>query len=284
MTSMSATVPMAVASVASTRPVSWARVARSEWIKLTTIRSTFILLGMTGVLIVGVWALGSTGFRQDPSAGDFADGSGLVLNPYSVGLTISIGLAQLAAGVLGVVLVTNEYASGMIRATFAAVPARTPVLLAKAAVLGLAVLAVAIPALFAAFFVSGAILPAGLVQRIGDPAMLRALVGGGLYLAGIAVIGASLGWMLRSAAGAIATFVGLVILLPMLLPLIPLDAVQTVGDYLPSVVGQEVFRLPGLFDDLTRSGIAPWTGFAIFLGYVLAGLAAAAVVLRRRDA
>jgi hypothetical protein len=240
---------------------------------------------MTALLIVAVWALTSTGFVSDSAAGEFPDSAGLLLNPYSVGLTVAVGLAQLAAGVLGVVFVTNEYATGMIRATFAAVPTRIPVLVAKAGVLAFVVFAVSVPAIFAAFFISGAILSSsGLAQSLDDPALLRALFGAGLYLAGIAVIGASLGWLLRSSAGAIATFVVLVILLPTLLPLIQLEAVQTIRDYLPSVVGQEVFRLPGLFDDLTATAMSPWSGFAIFVGYALTGLVVGAIVLRSRDA
>lgn len=285
MTSISATLSLPVAAAPARRGVSLLRIARAEWIKLSTTRSSYMIAGAMAVLIVGVWALAAIGFNSDPSGSDLANGAALLLDPYSVGLTTSVGLAQLAAGVLGVIFVTSEYASGMVRATFAAVPARTPVLIAKAGVLAAVVLALTIPALLAAFFLGGAILSSsGHAHALGDPAMLRAILGGAVYLAGIAVIGASLGWVLRSAAGAIATFVALFILLPVLLPLIPLDAVQTIGDYLPSSVGQEIFRLPGLFDDLDGPGLGPWTGLAIFAGYALLSLAVAAVALRRRDA
>lgn len=261
--------------------VSWLRVARAEWIKLSTIRSAIFLLCAAALLIVGVWSLAAFGFASS-SGGNAV---GVVLNPYSVGLTTSVGLAQLAVGVLGVVFVTNEYSTGMIRATFAAVPTRTPVLLGKAAVLILATFVVTFLAILAAFFISSAILSsASFARPISAPGMLRALLGGGLYLAGIAVIGACLGWLLRSAAGAIATFVALVILAPILLPVIPLDAVKTISDYLPSTMGQQMFRLPGFFDDLTKSDIDPWLGFAIFVGYAVIGLVAAAGLVRSRDA
>lgn len=283
MTTISATMPMPAET--PRRGIALRRVLRSEWIKLSTTRSSYLLFGMIAFLIVGVWALAAIGFNADPAGGDPAGGLALALDPYSIGLTTSVGLAQLAAGVLGVVFVTSEYSSGMVRATFAAVPSRITVLLAKTVVLGFAVLAVAILALFAAFFLGGAILTApGQAHSLSDPDMLRALLGGGVYLAGIAILGASLGWLVRSAAGAIGIFVALVILLPILLPLIPLDAVQTIADYLPSTVGQEMFRLPGLFDDLAGSTTGPWTGLALFAGYALIGLAAAAVALRRRDA
>src|SRR5688572_13820267 len=113
--SASSPMPMSTASASTIRPVSLARVTRAEWIKLRTIRSSFVLIGMTALLIVGVWALTSTGFVLDPAGGEFPESAGLLLNPYSVGLTVAVGLAQLAAGVLGVVFVTNEYATGMIR-------------------------------------------------------------------------------------------------------------------------------------------------------------------------
>lgn len=284
MTSISVAAPQRLTLAQARRGVSWTRAIRSEWIKFSTTRSTYLLLGITVLILVGVWTLAATGFVADAAEGG-ADAAGLILNPYSVGLTIAVGLAQLGVGVLGVMFVTSEYASGMVRATFAAVPARLPVLLAKAGMLILVVLATTTPAIFVAFFLSGLILaPSGLDQSLSDPGMLRALIGGGLYLAGIAVLGASLGWLFRSAAAAIATFVVLVILIPMLLPLIPSEIVHTITDYLPSVVGQEVFRLPGFFDDLTKTGIAPWSGFAIFVGYGLVVLTTAAFAVWRRDA
>lgn len=282
--SITTTLPTVASEPTAAGRVSWHRVARSEWIKLRSTRSSLVLLGLTALVIVGVWALTSSGFTGDSDGGGFSGTAGMAVNPYTIGLTISVGLAQLAAGVLGVMLVTGEYASGMVRATFAAVPARLPVLVGKAAVVATVVFLVTIPALVAAFFASSLILGPELQQSITDPDMLRALLGAGLYLAGIAVIGSALGWLLRSAAGAIAVFVALVILAPMLLPLIPLDAVQTVVDYLPSTLGQEAFRLPGLFDDLVGPSVGPWTGLALFAGYALIGLAAAAILLRRRDA
>lgn len=265
--------------------VTWGRVLRSEWTKFVSIRSSYVLLAAAILVLVGLWTVIALGFSEAAQSGELTLAE-RAFNPTAVGLRTSIVLAQLIVGVLGVTTVTAEYSTGMIRATMAAVPARMPVLLAKAFLVFAVTVAVTLPSILAAFFLGNALLaPAGMELPIGDRGVVRALVGASLYLGGVAVFGNIIGWLLRSAAGSIATLVGVIILLPVMLPLIPLDWVETVSEFLPSVVGQEIFRLSGLFDELTRTvDIDPWTGFAIFAGYALVGLAVAGWVLHRRDA
>lgn len=266
--------------------LSFGRVIRGEWLKLTTVRSIRRLLYATVILLVAIWALVGLGFvlstaNREPAA----VAARALINPNAIALLASISLAQLAAGVLGVIFVTSEYSTGIVRATFAAVPRRTPVLLAKATVLVVILWVTTVLALMAGFFACNAILGIeGMARHVWDPPLYRAIAGGAAYLAGIAVFGAAIGWVLRSAAGAMVTFVGIVIILPTLLPLVPLEAVRIAREYLPSVAGQNLFALPGLLQELTRDSLPPAWGIAVFVVYVVVASAIAAVLLKRADA
>ncbi len=277
-----------VAAVASRADLGRSRVTflgvlRSEWTKFRTIRSSYIFMTIALVVLIGLWSVVSAGFAFDD--GPEAQMAAGFLNPVSIALRTAVLMTQLVIGVWGVTMVTNEYATGMIRATFAAVPKRIPVILAKALLLLLVSVGLTVPGLIAAFFIGNSILAnAGLEASINDPNVIRALVGASLYIAGVGLFGSILGWLLRSAAGAIATLVGIIILLPVLLPLIPVELIQTISEYLPSPVGQRIFALGGFIDEQFSVDIDPWTGFAIFWGYVVVGLIIVAMVVRRRDA
>lgn len=270
---------------------------RAEWVKFRTLRSTYVILAIAVVILIGLWSLISFGFSEaigenDPN-GDFGD----IVDPLVVAIR-AVGFAQLAIGVLGVTLVTNEYSTGMIRATLAAVPTRLPVLLAKALLLVIVTMVVMVPAVFVAFFIGEAILTgSALTHSLSDPGLIRALVGAGLYLSLVGLLGMVFGWLLRSAAGAIFALVGVVLLLPVILPLIPLDWVSDVVDFLPTTAGEAIFQIE--VNPLMQAGMQmladegmnfmsnrfdPWTGFGIFAAYVVAGLTLSAWVLNRRDA
>lgn len=278
-------IPASATDLSSAR-VNWFRVLRAEWRKFRSIRSTYVLVAITLVVLIGMWAIVSAGFAFDESEGGPPPGIREALNPVAISLRVSIMLTQLVVGVMGVLIVTNEYSTGMIRSTLAAVPRRIPVLTAKAVLLILVVVVVTLPAIFAAFFIGDAMLStANLGLALNEPDVLRALVGGSLYMAGVGIFGSILGWLLRSAAGAIATLVGVIILLPVLLPLIPLGWVDTASEYLPSTVGQRIFMLSSVLDELTNQvDVDPVTGFGIFTAYAIAGLVISAWVLKRRDA
>lgn len=277
--------------------VGFFRVLRAEWVKFRTLRSTYVILAVAVVILIGIWSLIAVGFSEaigeaDPS-GDF----GGVVDPLIVCMR-AIGFAQLAIGVLGVTLVTNEYSTGMIRATLAAVPTRLPVLLAKAVLLVIVTMVVMVPSVIAALFIGDAILTGSAVTHsLSDPALIRALVGAALYLALVGLLGMIFGWLLRSAAGAIFAVVGVVLLLPVILPLIQLDWISDVVDFLPTVAGEAIYQvqlnpvMQAGMQALTEGGMDflssrfdPWTGFGIFAAYVVIGLALSAWVLKRRDA
>ncbi|MBO0692646.1 MAG: hypothetical protein J2P58_07095 [Acidimicrobiaceae bacterium] len=201
------------------------------------------------------------------------------LDPTSISLR-GIMLAQLAIGVLGVLVVSSEYSTGMIRTTFTAAPQRLLVLAAKAGVFAVMALIAGFISSFAAFFVGQSILSIhSLETSITAPHVLRAVIGGGLYLAVIGLMGLGLAGILRSTAGAIATLVGLVLVLPALVLVLPQGARQAISPYLPSNAGQALWAV-----HQQPHTLAPWTGFAVFCGYAAAALVAAGILMVERDA
>ena len=190
-------------------------------------------------------------------------------------------LAQIAAGVLGVLLITSEYATGLIRTTLAAVPRRLPTLWGKAAVVTGAVVAVSVPAAVAVFLAGQAILGRQhLSVSFGEPGVARAVIGGALYLAVAALLGLALGALLRSTAGGIAALFGLLFAVPILVGFLPGSLADEIGKYLPGTAGLAVTTVHP--DPATSLG--PWTGFGVFCAYALVLLGAAAVRMRRGDA
>jgi hypothetical protein len=271
--------------------VRWLGVFRSEWTKLWSIRSTYIVLALAAFFMVGLSVLIGWGISTAFAEGDFDGPAAALLDTTWLSLQ-GVGLAQLAIGVLGVLTVTNEYSSGMIRASFSAVPTRLPVLIAKAVLIYLVSVAVMTPAAFAAFtLVQNVLEEHGLAASLSDTGVTRAVIGAALYLGGVAVIGSVLGWLLRSGAGAIFALVALVVILPIVLQFVTLDWVSAIYDYLPSVAGQSIYSLGAeagisLRDliDADRTTFGPWEGYGILLAWAVIGLAIAGWLVRRRDA
>ena len=251
------------------------RVLRSEWIKLRTVRSTVVGFAGAAAALVVFGAIFSSFAGGDAQAGPPGTGGDSLSS--SLG---GIQLAQLIIGVLGVLFVTSEYSSGMIRATLAAVSSRTQILRAKTVVLFATALVVTAVASVVAFLVGNAIYAgSGATYALTDPGVLRAVLGTAVYAAGIGVFGVALGFLLRSAAGAIGVLVTLLLVAPVLIGLVP----GTVGDWisklLPGNAGQAIMHVT------TQPGqLSAWAGLAVFAGWVIAFLAAAAVALSRRDA
>jgi len=191
-------------------------------------------------------------------------------------------LAQLATGSPGVVVITTEYATGSIRSTFAA-PQRGAVPAAKATVFGAVAAAAGITSSFAAFFTGQAILPGKDPEtRIGDPGVIRPVIGTGLYLAVPGLPALGLGTLIRRTAGAIAALTGLVLILPVLVQGPPASWQAHITKYLPSVAGQALIGRT----KFAAAGhpLFPWAGSALFCAYAAATLTAAAIMLNRRDA
>ena len=258
------------------RRVTQARVIRSEWTKLRSVPSTAWSLLAAVALIVGVGALYSLLRVTRPPTDPAAVAS---FDPTAVSLT-GVQLAELAVGVLGVLLVAGEYATGMIRASLAAVPRRLPVLWGKAVVVGLATLVLCLPAALAAFLVGQSILSAEHLDiALSAPGVARAVVGSALYLSAIGLLGLGLGALLRSTAGAVSGLFGILFAPQLLAGLLPEAWSDRIYPCLPVPAGVAVTAVQP-----DPAALAPWSGFALFCLYVAVVLALAAWRLRRRDA
>ncbi len=251
-------------------------VLRSEWTKLWSLRSTrwsllfaFVTMAGLGPLIAAV-----TMSRWDR----LSVHERVTLDPINTALG-GYHLAQLAIGVLGVLVISGEYSTGQIRSTFMAVPRRLPVLWAKAATFAGVAFSLTLVASLIAFFASQAILARHHVDvPIGHAPALRAVIGTGLYMVVLGVFALSLGALVRNTAGAIAIFAGVLFVLPGLAHVLPASTFNTINPYLPSNAGADVLSYttdPGM--------LAPWSGFAVFCGYALLAFVASALLLVRRD-
>jgi ABC-2 type transport system permease protein len=256
--------------------VTLPRVVRSEWTKLWSLRSTRWALAVSVIGMAGLGVLIAAVQMAHWQQMDPHDRA--TFNPVDV----SIGgwhLAQLAIGVLGVLLITGEYSTGQIRSTFAAVPHRLPVLWAKAAVYAVITLVLMLAASFTAFLASQPILRSHHVDTsLSSPHVLRAVVGAALFLTVTGLFGLSLGALVRNTAGGIATFAGLMFVVPGITAILPNSWGDKVDPYLPLSAGTDIMAVHP-----DPHALAAWTGFLLFPGYALAALAAAAVLLVRRD-
>ncbi|HSU71542.1 MAG TPA: ABC transporter permease, partial [Micrococcaceae bacterium] len=191
-------------------------------------------------------------------------------------------LGILVLGSLAVLFISSEFATGMIRSTMTAVPRRLPAFAAKAIVLVVVSYVLTVVAAFITFLVSIPILNAyGVSMSFQRDGVLPGIFLGGLYVAGVALIGLSLGTLLRNSAGGIIVLVALFFVLPFatqLLGLVPGDFWQHVNEYVPSVSGGRMLEIGH------RDGfIDPWAGGLIFLAWILVFLVPAVVTLRKRD-
>jgi ABC-2 type transport system permease protein len=249
----------------------------SEATKLRSVRSTVWTLVVAVVATVGIGALITTARVSRWS--ELSPRERLTLDPTTISLR-GVFLAQLALGVLGVLVISSEYTTGMIRTTFAAVPRRPLVLFAKAVTFSVAAFGVATGACFAAFLIGQSILSAKHANvSLSDPGVLRAVVGAGGYLTLVGLLGLGLGTLLRRTAGAIATLFGLVLVLPALTEALPSPWNTDVGKLLPINAGRAMFGVRPSTDLLS-----PGQGLLVLLVTVGVVLALATLALVRRDA
>lgn len=263
----------------STYQLSAPGILRSEWVKLRSLRSSWISLLVAAVVTIGLGVLFSAlrGHDLAQHSGRFA---GEVFDPAETSLR-GIYLAQVAIGVLGVLLITGEYSTGMIRASLTAVPRRTPVLLAKAVVYAVASYVVAVFATIIAFVAGQAALSSyGFGISLSSPGALRAVFGGALYLMIVGLLGLGLGFALRNTGGAIATLFALLLILPALAQALPDSWQQHVDKYLPLTAGTQIVVTRPQGPNL----LPPWLGLLVLAGYAAAALVIGWIVLRRRDA
>ncbi|CAG7610081.1 ABC transporter permease [Actinacidiphila bryophytorum] len=270
--------PVPPAAAAAPRGhVTQLRVFHSEWIKMRSLRSTFYTLIAAVVALIGLGALFSA----------FTASHWASMNPheradFEPGMTSLRGffLAQLAVGVLGVLMISGEYATGMIRASLSAVPGRLPVLWAKAGLYAAVIWVLTTAGALVAFLIGQATMSSKHIgTSLGNPGVLRQVMGVGLYLTVVGLLGVAIGALIRNTAGGIATVFGLLLVVPVLAEALPTSWSNHVNQWLPSNAGQSLISL-----HREAHTLAPWTGFAVFCLYAAVALAAAAVLLKRRDA
>ena len=273
------TAPVFVSAVKPEHRPGIVGVARSEWTKIRSLRSTSWTFLVTAVLTIGLgslFALGRTSRPRgrDPITASF-NAAGFPFN--------ALFLAQLAIGVLGVLIITSEYSSGMIRTTFTAVPQRGLVLAVKAVIFGCVTLVVSVITTFVTFFASQAILNRGTVKygvSLSSPHALRIVIGAALYMTVCALLGVALGALLRSTAAAITALAGLLFILPIMMNFLPVSWHRdAIAQWLPSNAGMQII------EKVTQPlQFSPWVGLAVFAGWVAVAFAVGVVLLRRRDA
>ncbi|MEZ0067279.1 ABC-2 type transport system permease protein [Streptacidiphilus sp. MAP12-20] len=258
------------------RLADFGNVLRSEFCKLYSIRSTFWTVFTALLSNIVLAALVALFLVSRLSTADRA-----TADPVRLSLA-GIHLSQIAFGVLGVLIITSEYGTGMIRATLAAVPQRRLVLTGKLVSFAATALVAGIGSCLAAFFVFEAFLPSGgdgLKASIGDPGVLRAAVGGGLYLTLLGLLGLGLGAVIRASAGAIATLFGLLFVPTILVSLLPQNWRTSIGPYLPMNAGDAIYSLHP-----EAGGLGPWSGFAVLGLYAAIALTLGYFLIKRRDA
>ena len=273
---MSTVTPVFVSVVQPDHRPGIVGVARSEWTKIRSLRSTFWTFLVTAVLTVGLgslFSLGRTSGRGRPITGTF-NAAGFPFN--------GLFLSQLAIGVLGVLILTSEYSSGMIRTTFTAVPQRGAVIAVKAIIFGLVTFVISTVATFATFFASQAILnrgTLGLGMSITSPQALWIVIGAALYLTVCGLLGVALGALLRSTAAAITALAGLLFILPILMNFLPVSWHRdTIVQWLPSNAGIQIIE-----KTTQPLQFSPWVGLAVFAGWVVLAFVAALGLLHQRD-
>ncbi|MDQ1670350.1 MAG: type transport system permease protein [Actinomycetota bacterium] len=252
-------------------------VVRSEWTKFWSVRSTmwtFIALVVVTVGISALLCLAVAANWDDINAADRAQ-----IEPVSQSLS-GIFLGQMAIIVLGALTISSEYSTGGIRTTLTAVPQRLRLLAAKGLVLAVIAFAAGLVTMVPSFLLGQAVLStanAGIEVSLGDPGVLRAVIGGALYVAACGLLGFALGALLRHTAGAITAAVGLVFILPI------------VGNFLPGSWGDNVSKVLNAGGSIMNARpvdnqLDPWTGYFVFSLWWVVLLAIAAVLMRRRDA
>ena len=255
------------------RAVTQWSVTKAEWIKLRSVRVNVVGVAAAAVGLVLLGVLFSALAPTDMGPGGTATDS----------VSLAFGgtsLSQLIIGVLAALFVGSEYASGLIRTTFGAVARRTRVLRAKAIVFGGATGLAMVLGAFGAFFAGSAVYSGNLPSHsIGDPGVLRAVLSVGFYGACVALIGIAVGFLVRSTATAIGLLLGLLMLAPLLVDLVPGTVGETLTKILPSNAGEAMMSVtsPG-------SLLSPMVGLAVLVAWVVGLLTLAAVALRRRDA
>jgi ABC-type transport system involved in multi-copper enzyme maturation permease subunit len=258
-------------SALPTGRVTFGHLLRSEWTKFWTVRSTRWSLVAACVLMLAGIVVAAVQVSQNPIPASF--------NSIDSGVS-GYRFAELAVAVLGVVIITGEYATGMIRSSLMAAPARAPVLWSKTVVFATITFVTMLVAAFTAFFGVQAVVTSHHLQHsLADQHALRTVIGAAMALTGVGVFGTAIGALMRSTAAAISSVAAILFVVPGLVTLLPASIAASINPYLPSsAIGSIATNVH------SAHTLRPWIGLAVFAGYTAALVAAAAVRLRTRDA
>jgi ABC-type transport system involved in multi-copper enzyme maturation permease subunit len=256
--------------------VTQAGVFRSEWTKLYSLRSTRWSLLAAAAMTIGFGIIASAANVSRWTSMTAAEKASF--DPLATSL-LGIRFGVLAIGVLGVLLIAGEYTTGMIRTTMAAVPERLPVIWGKTGVFALVTFVIAVPAAFIAFFAGQAILSGQHIQiAFSHSGVPGAVLGSAVYLTLAGLFAMGLGAIMRNSAAGIATFAGIMFVIPPLISILPASIADSISPYLPSNAGDAMMSI-----GQHAHTLSPGAGLAVFAGWVAATIGAAAVLLVRRD-
>ena len=277
-----APVPLAPAPAGRYRMID---LMRSEWTKLRTVRSTMWTLGMTVLVGVAASAIAAAVTRAHWATMSASGRAGF--HPVDATLLGVYFGGMLLLGILGILVMSSEYATGTIRATFAAAPRRPMVFAAKILVFGAVAFVISEVAAFLSFFVGQALLSSPAAHAtLSSPGALRAIVGVGLFLCVVGLFALGVALVIRHTAGAIVAYVGVVLILPTLVSVFPSSLQNQILRFLPSEIGSVMVNSTGAnpvaLDASHAFGL--WVGFFILCGYTVLLLAVGTVLLVRRDA
>jgi ABC-type transport system involved in multi-copper enzyme maturation permease subunit len=249
---------------------------RSELTKIRSVRSTYWTLLAMIVVTVGIGALFSWGTASNWGRMSAADKASF--DPTATSLA-GLLIGQLIIVVLGTLTITSEYSTGMVRTSLTALPRRGTVYAAKAAVFTAVALVVGMVTSFASFALGQALMSSQHINAaLSQPHVLRAVIGGGLFVAACGLLAFGIGAIIRHSAGAITAATGLLFVLFILGNFLP-GSWSGVRKWIPFDAGSQVFSVrsaPQMFP--------AWTGFAVFCGYAAIALAAGLILFRKRDA
>lgn len=282
MTAATVSTAQPTAKRTSSTRLTFGGVLKSEWIKFRSLRSTWWTVGSTVVVMVLFSLMMAASLNFAASEPQMAAEMGNVSTVQA--LVLGYMFAQLAVAVLGALIITGEYSTGMIRSTFSAVPTRLPALWAKAMIIALVTFVVGLLGVALSYLATAPMLSGNdLVPDLGDPTVQRVILACAGYLALVALIAVGVGTIMRHSAGSIFTLVALLFVLPLVAGFLTQDWVQDIARFLPMNLGTAMMAITeadaGTVDVLTPGGATVAMGV-----WALVSLVGAALVLKRRDA
>jgi ABC-2 type transport system permease protein len=255
--------------------VTFAGALRSEFTKIRSVRSTYWTLLAMFVVVVGFGALACFGASHGPH--------GPYFDPARQSLA-GLYIGQLIIGVLGVLVISSEYSTGMIRTTLTTNPHRGMMIAAKGVVFAVVAFVVSMVTAFVAFFIGQAIMSSDHISTtLGSPNVLRAVIGGALFLTACGILAFGLGLLLRHTAAGISATVALLFVVTILVNFLPQSWQNHVDKWIPALAGGQIWMATAQPPGNTPM-FGPWTSFAVLCGYAVIAVAAGVTLFRKRDA